>query len=69
MTLAVTVIQRCRSEAEASKDDGVALRRHLGRASFEARKSSHLKGERNCAHPAMTDLEGSATKCHPVKTR
>jgi len=47
----------------------VALRRHLGRASFEARKSSHLKGERNCAHPAMTDLEGSATKCHPVKTR
>ncbi|SFU71619.1 hypothetical protein SAMN05192541_10426 [Bradyrhizobium arachidis] len=43
MTLAVAVILRCRSEAEASKDDGVPLKVHLGRASFEARKGSHLR--------------------------
>jgi hypothetical protein len=43
MTLAVAVILRCRSEAEASKGDGVLLRLRLGRASFEARKSSHLR--------------------------
>jgi hypothetical protein len=42
MTFAAAVILRCRSEAEASKDDGVSLLPHLGRASFEARKSSHL---------------------------
>jgi len=43
MTRAVAVILRCRSEAEASKDDGVPLRLHFGRASFEARKGSHLR--------------------------
>ncbi|SFI39352.1 hypothetical protein [Bradyrhizobium sp. Gha] len=43
MTLAVAVILRCRSEAEASKEDGVPLKVHLGRASFEARKGSHLR--------------------------
>jgi hypothetical protein len=43
MTLSVAVILRCRSEAKASKGGGVALRQHLGRTSFEARKSSHLR--------------------------
>jgi hypothetical protein len=43
MTLAVAVILRCRSEAEASKGEGVSLRRPLGRTSFDARKSSHLR--------------------------
>jgi len=43
MTLAVAVILRRRSEAEASKDGGVPQKVHLGRASFEARKSSHLR--------------------------
>jgi hypothetical protein len=47
MPLAVAVTLRCRSEAEASKGGGVPLKVHLGRASFEARKSSHLR---------MTDL-------------
>ena len=43
MTLAAAVTLRCRSEAEASKGGGVSLPRHLGRASFEARKGSHLR--------------------------
>lgn len=43
MTSAVAVILRCRSEAEASKGGGVPLRSDLGRASFEARKGSHLR--------------------------
>jgi hypothetical protein len=43
MTLAVAVILRCRSEAEASKGGGVPMLMHPGRASFEARKRSHLR--------------------------
>lgn len=44
MIPAVAVILRCRSEAKASKDDGVARPpQHPGRPSFEARKSSHLR--------------------------
>ena len=43
MTVAVAVLLRCRSEAEASKDGGVAPLMHLGRTSFEARKGSHLR--------------------------
>jgi hypothetical protein len=43
MIVAVAVILRCRSEAEASKGGGVSLWSHLGRTSFEARKSSHLR--------------------------
>ncbi len=43
MNSAVAVILRCRSAAEASKDDGVPPRSDLGRACFEARKGSHLR--------------------------
>jgi hypothetical protein len=43
MTSAVAVILRCRSEAEAPKDDDVPPWADLGRASFEARKGSHLR--------------------------
>lgn len=43
MALAVAVILRCRSEAKASKDDGVLLKVQLGRPSFKARKGSHLR--------------------------
>jgi hypothetical protein len=43
MTFTVAVTLRCRSEAKASKGGGVPVRMHSGRASFEARKSSHLR--------------------------
>ncbi len=56
MTLSVAVILRCRSEAEASKDDGVPLGLHLGRASFEARKGSHLQRQKLRFCAGMTGL-------------
>ena len=43
MTATVAVTLRCRSEAEASEGGGVPVQMHPGRASFEARKSSHLR--------------------------
>ncbi|MBR0817523.1 hypothetical protein [Bradyrhizobium liaoningense] len=46
MALAAAVTLRCRSEAEASKGGGVPLKVHLGRASFEARKGSHLQRQK-----------------------
>jgi hypothetical protein len=56
MTLAVAVIPRCRSEAEASKDAGVPLLLRLGRASFEARKGAHLQRQRRGRCAGMTGL-------------
>lgn len=56
MISAVAVILRCRSEAKASKDDGVPLKVHLGRASFEARKGSHLQRQKLRFCAGMTGL-------------
>ena len=58
MNFTVAVTLRCRSEAEASKGGGVSMLMHPGRASFETRKSSHLR---------TTVERGSAPKCPPVK--